>query len=426
MQGGKALNIKESNLKTNLICLVSMVLIVMGLWIRPLLIAAFVIQSLAVVTCKTKEAFYVLLFTLPFGLIYKYPGLTISFFTFVEFLMAVVILLRYRKVKLSLLLVLALSTIYFAFRMDGNYKAIVKMIAFYVVFWGFIQSYDKKSCHKYVDFFISGLIFSSILGVFKESIPSLLYYYNDMNYTDIEGVQTLRFSGLFDDPNYFSIALISAMVLLIFLKRYMDYSAGKFYFFFILLTALGLLTYSKSFILVYACVLMLEVFLNVHAQNKLQIAFEIIFIMTLIAAVMLGGVGIVNKIISRFHQGQGITTGRVDIWKNYWLVISSDASNKWFGLGLNAPYVAEMASHSIYIETIYYGGFIGLFLYITSWIVMVLSSHKNKLRLRNMVLLGIILVMYAFLCGFLNYALPFYMMFAWMIADIDVKGVSRK
>ena len=97
------------------------------------------------------------------------------------------------------------------------------------------------------------------VGIFKERIPQLLSYYDDLNYEYIEGEKTLRFSGLFDDPNYFAIALITAMIVMIFLKKYRGYSATKFYVFVAGLAALGFFTYSKSFILMFATVLLLEV-----------------------------------------------------------------------------------------------------------------------------------------------------------------------
>lgn len=421
MEGNKVLKAQENTKKASLICALLMLTIIGGLWIPVLMFVAFAINALAVIILKSKEAFYVLFFIMPFGLIYKYPGVTLSFLTLVEIVMIFVIITRYRKIKALFCFVLMTAVVYFFVRMNTYYLAIPKLLVTYLTVVVFIQSYEKESFSKYTDFFIWGLISSSILGIFKEDIPSLLAYYNDMNYEYIEGEITLRFSGLFNDPNYYSIALISAMVLLIFLKKYRNYSNKKFYLFFVPLSIMGLLTYSKSFILIYACVLMLEVILNLRGQHRMQSIAEICVIVLLFVVVFLGEVDIINKIISRFTNNQGLTTGRADVWEKYWAVIELKESYKWFGLGLDAPYVDGRAAHNLYVEIIYYSGYIGLAIFMISWGVIVFSSHKNKMLAPNALLFVIVFVMYAFLCGFLNYAFPFYMIFSWMIADINCK-----
>ena len=405
--------------KVSLICGLLMLTIICGLWIPALMLVAFAFHTLTVITLKSEETFYILFFIMPFGLIYKYPGVTLSFLTLIEIVMIFVVMMRHKRINAVLLLLLMVVSLYFFMRMNTYYMAIPKLLVTYLTVTVFIKSYENESIKKYTDFFIWGLILSSIVGVFKESIPSLLSYYSDMNYDYIEGERTLRFSGLFNDPNYYSIALISAMVLLIYLKKYKNYSIGKFYLFFIPLSIMGLLTYSKSFILIYAFVLMLEVILNLKGQHKLQSFCEILLIILLFVIVFSGKIEIVNKIFSRFTSSQGLTTGRSDIWEKYWAVISSKELYKWFGLGLDAPYVAGKAAHNLYLEMIYYSGYIGLVIFLFSWLVIVFSSHRNKIRLSNTVLLIIVFVMYAFLCGFLNYAYPFYMIFCWMIADIN-------
>ena len=398
-----------------------MVTIIGGLWIPLLMLVAFAIHTVAVLTLKSKEAFYILFFIMPFGLIYKYPGVTLSFLTLIEIVMIIIIMTRHRRINASALLMLVLVTLYFFVRMNSYYMAIPKLLVTYLTVVVFIKSYEKESITQYTDYFVWGMVLSSIVGIFKEKIPSLLAYYSDMNYDYIQGEKTLRFSGLFNDPNYFSIALISAMVLLIYLKRYKNYSGVKFYLFFLTLSVMGLLTYSKSFILIYAFVLALEVILNLKGQHKLQSLIEIFMIFVLLVIVFSGKIELLNKIFSRFTSYQGLTTGRVEIWEKYWAVVDSKEIYQWLGLGLDAPYIAEKAAHNLYVEMIYYSGYIGLVLFIVSWIAIVFSYHKNKIRLSNTVLLGIVFVMYAFLCGFLNYAYPFYMIFCWMIADINAK-----
>ena len=53
-------------------------------------------------------------------------------------------------------------------------------------------------------FFTFGLLSSSILGFYKETIPELAQYYSDFNYYSYP---ESTFSGLMQDPNYYTIAL---------------------------------------------------------------------------------------------------------------------------------------------------------------------------------------------------------------------------
>lgn len=414
------LETKNNNIRVNLICLILVLLIIGGLWFPALMFVAFIVNALAVIILNSKESFYILLFIMPFGLIYKYPGFTLSFLTLIEIIMVFVILSRDSEIKTALLYPLTIITLYFVLRMGSYYMAIPKLVISYLLVAVFIKSYDKEEFNKYINCFILGIIVSSILGLFKESIPSLLAYYDDMNYDYIGGIRTLRFSGLFNDPNYFSIALITAMVMLIFANKYRKYPTAWFYLFFITLSIMGLFTYSKSFILVYICVVGLEVFLSLKEKRTVQSFCEIVLLAILLAVAIFGKIDLINKILSRFTNRE-LTTGRSDIWDNYWAVINSKEIYKWFGLGLDAPYVAEKASHSLYVEMIYYSGFIGLIFFLFSWLILVFFGHKNKIKLRNIILFVVVFGMYAFLCGFLNYAFPFYMIFCWMLADISFK-----
>lgn len=405
-------------------CFLLMLMIISGLLFPPLLFVAFALNAALLLTWSTRESFFLLFFIMPFGLIYKYPGVSTSFMTLVELLVIVLAFCRRGKIRGSVLFTLTLICLYFLLRMNTYYMALPKLLSTYLLLEVFIQNHDKEDDARYVNYFIAGIITSSILGMFKENIPQLLAYYDDINYNYIDGVETLRFSGLFDDPNYFSIALLSAMIMLVFLKRYRNYPVGQFYLYFLTLAAMGLLTYSKSFILIFAAVLLLEIVLNLNGRRKWLIVLEILAIIVVTIYVFTGNSELFNMIFSRFDDNQGLTTGRDVIWEKYWTVINSKGSYFWIGLGLDAPYVGK-ASHSIYIEMIYYSGVVGLVLFFVGWVVMLFSQHKNRLRIKNLTLLVTVLVMYGFLCGFLNYAMPFYMIFCWMLMDMDFKEKSN-
>ncbi len=409
---------------TVLYCIGITFLIVAGLWISPLLLLAVFLHAIAVFKLPTTNSLQILFFLLPFGLIYKYPGATTSFFTIIQlFVIGKHYIFNKKNLNTRIFFIIMLVMIYFLLRMNSYYMAIPKLLCAFLLVIVFIDNYNKDDVKDYTNFLMFGIFLSSFLGLFKETIPQLLSYYSDLNYGYINGVKTLRFSGLFDDPNYFSMALICCLVLLIVLYHSKKYKTPFFLITFAMLSVLGLFTYSKSFLLIYAATIIYSILLTMK-QRKIGITiFQVVLVIGALSVIFSGKIEIFNNIFSRFSDSQGLTTGRDVIWQNYWSVINESDLNKLFGLGLDAPYVLEKAAHNMYIELIYYVGYTGLVIYMLSWIVVLFSKHTSKIKLYNLFLPIVIFVMYAFLCGFLNYAFPFYIILSWIAMDFfEVKG----
>ena len=409
--------VQQRNSKTaSFICFLVLISIVGSLWFKPLVLVAFTIHCFSAVFLKPKDSFLVLMFLMSFAIVYKFPGIPTSLLTIAEVVLVCGILVK-KSIKVHFVLMIMFICLYFLCRMNTEYIAIPKLIIGYLILTSFIQIYDDELGTKVIDFYSVGLILSSLLGIFKEVIPGLNTFYKDMNYEFIDGVEMIRFSGIFNDPNFFSVAVIAAIVSIIYAKRYLRYSNIKSYILLTVFSALGLFTYSKSFIIMLAAALLLEIIINWNTQNKLQTIVELFIIVILITS---GSLAVLDRLLSRF-EGTELLTGRESIWNAYWEVIESKSRYWWFGLGLDAPYVIK-SSHNLYIEVIYYSGVVGLVLYVLGWLRIVLSEHKNKIRLLNFSLVAMVFAMHIFLCGFLDFALPFYMMLSWMIMNIDLKS----
>ncbi len=406
---------KKNSTSTVLLCFLILLLLVGSLWFKPLVLVAFVLHCITILFLKPKDSFLILMFLMPFAIIYKFPGIPTSLLTISEVVLVCVVLAK-KSIKVHHILLVMFICLYFLCRMKSEYIALPKLLAGYLILTSFIQVFDNDSATKVIDYYSIGLISSSLLGLLKEVIPGLRSFYTDLNYEFFDGVEMLRFSGIFNDPNYFSVAVISAIVSIIYAKGYLRYSNIKAYALLAIFSALGLFTYSKSFILMLATVLLLEVIINWNKQNKVQTILELIVIGILLTS---GSIVVLDRLLSRFEATE-LLTGRETIWKAYWEVIESRSHYWWFGCGLDAPYVIK-PSHNLYIELIYYSGVVGMILYLFGWIGIVFSSHKNKITILNLSLILMVFVMHIFLCGFLDFALPFYMMLSWMIANIDLK-----
>lgn len=398
-------------------------LIVGSLWLRPLIFAAVLLNAVAFVRFKDEDAYKILFFVMPFAAIYKYPGIDTSFLTVLELLLVIVVLMRRRRINAHTVIAVLFITGYFALRMGGYYMGIVKLVLGFALVYTFILSCRREQAGGIAEFLTLGMLISSILGYFKETIPTLLEYFGDVNYEFIDGEKTLRFSGLYVDPNYFSVVLIAIMAFLVILKHYRGYSPVKFWLTFASLATLGFLTYSKSFVLMFALVLLFEVLINLRTRKPWLSATVILLIAALAVLFLSGRVAVFERMFTRLGD-EDVLTGRDDIWANYLEVIRSSPLNIIFGVGLDAPYVGAKAAHNMYIELVYYSGVLGLMAYMLGWVYLILSDHRGRARVLPFIVPVFVFAMYTFICGFLDHSLPFMVMLSWMAAEAGCREAA--
>lgn len=390
--------------------------IIGGLWFQPLMIVAFTLCAIFILEKTIDESFSLIFFILPFALIFKFRGYDLSFLTILQILIIAVYLIKEKGMNVKLLMPTLILMCYFSLRVGSYYMAIVKLLTTCLFVCVFIENSKKNKDSPFLNItkaLILGLIISSIIGMLKPSLEVLSSYYSDMNYQYIGGHRTLRFSGLFNDPNYYSIALIASLLSLSFLKWYAKISVKYFWWNYIILSALGFFTFSKSFILMFALCLVLELFLSYKSQKKIVAFFEVLLAGGLLVLFFCSDIDVFSKMLSRFGAGQELTTTRSIIWENYLSEIRQSTKSIIIGNTLGAPYVGGRAAHNLYIELLYYSGIIGTILYVFYWVYLIFFGHRKVKNKFLFVLPVSIFAMYCFLSGFLNYAFPFYIILSW-------------
>ena len=409
-------------------CAIIAFLIILSLYIPFFVYIAYIATGFILCVLTPKEVFSLLFFLFPYAGIFKtIPGAT-SFFTLLEIMALGIVFLDIQKLDIPFLVLsfgFSLSLLF----VTSSFIFILKMVIIVGLFYLFTVSYKKKDGKTYLFYFLFGLVSSSILGIMKEDIPRLLSFYDDLNYMWLEGGNVLRFSGIFQDPNYFSIALIQGLMLLgiLLFTKGIKNKLGMIIIS-LFLVGCGLVTLSKSFYLMLA-LLALGV---IWAKSTAIIKFiKNNFLLSLIisAVVLCGGIifilvdpmGVVEKMLYRFSHGDW-STGRVVIWKGYLEKIQASTHTLLFGYGLDAPYVNK-AAHNIYIESVYYIGIVGLTIYILLLTYIVFLNRKKMRRgLYNYFGFFAVALMYAFLCGLMAHDFPFYMMLSFILFNMDLKG----
>ncbi len=398
-----------------LVCTFVGALLFTSLFVPPLIYVALVITAVYIIVGDSRAVFCLLLFLFPYATIFKpYYG-AMSLFTAVELFAALKLMLLKRNVNGTTVCAL-LFFVSVASLVDLAVGSLIKIVAGVLLLAYFVSDFDEKDTHSYSFFFISGLLSSSVIALFKNSIPRLLSMYRGFDYVRIDGELIVRFSGLASDPNYYSIPVVLCLIMTV--TSFLNKKEGRMKYLIIsaVLIAFGMLTMSKSFYLVLAVTL---VTLVLSSNMRQRAVWFVLAVMGLLLVVLVNPFGILDGIVGRFEDFD-LTTGRTEVWGEYMKAIFGDPKIFFVGAGLNAPYVADKAAHNIIIESLHLTGVIGLLLIICTYATAI--SQKKlcfKRSLSNLMGYAAVFVMFMFLCGLTAYEFPFYMMISYMIYNTD-------
>ena len=384
-------------------------------------IAVFAVVVGSLLFMNTVEMYLVSFFLLPFTMIFKTSTGGSSLFTYLVIIVACAAVLRRKKIRTDVLMLIMLVAIYLLFGMGDNITVYLKLLFNVIFFYGFISSVKQTEFHSIVLALSTGTIFSGIVGLQKQTVPTIASFFTAVKTEYIDGVETVRFSGLYLDPNYFSIL---GIVCLFGLAVYMLRSEVPKTVALILgvsLSVFGCMTLSKVF---YISLVLGVVFLLIIYSKVSRNVFK-----PLITALVLGGVayyfahksGIIDQIVFRF-SAEDISKNRFNIWSDYIAYIQENVNILMFGAGINAELIGGNGAHNFYIEMAYYLGIVGSALYVLLYSVLLFSRTLiAKRKLINYSLLVVVLVMYATLGTLFMNDFAFVLLMVWMMLNTDME-----
>lgn len=175
------------------------------------------------------------------------------------------------------------------------------------------------------------------------------------------GSSLMRFQGLFRDPNYYMTTVVIAIALIAVLWINKDISNRTFIGGACCLVFFGALTYSKTFIIVLAVCALIFVAMLFYKKHYLLGSISIIVgcVMAVVLAKTLFSVTLYR--IFSTNNLYDFTTGRSELYVEYFYEITSSAGFLLFGKGLSAD-ILERGTHNLFLEIIYYFGAVGFFL----------------------------------------------------------------
>ncbi len=164
----------------------------------------------------------------------------------------------------------------------------------------------------------------------------------------------------------------------------------------IILLYCGMLSASKSFVLVFACLMLFWIPLilrNGTMSNRIQILLGVVAAIVIVTSSSTFR-SLLQVIDTRFSYNSSmsdLTTGRTELWKNYITELMENITLLLFGQGYTNVLVNERASHNSIIQMIYQFGIIGVS-FVLSWMYYTIQIilpvfKKNQISLKYIALM---------------------------------------
>lgn len=327
-----------------------------------------------------------------------------SFYTVLCLLFAVKQLIKYREIDKNFLTILLIYAVYLVLGMGNQAMLAIKNIMMPVQLYVMAKSMDYEGLKQVSAFFILGTIIESIAATYNSLFPGLIDYISTRNIfsvATIDGfVPKTRFSGLTQDPNYYSVHLLLGIGICVLMYSRKEINGFVFVAVIAALTYFGAKTLSKSFILMF-CVIMAYAYLNfIYNKQYGSVILMTLALLVLAFLITIGTIDAFSLIVERLKEGMGtggnFTTGRTDIWKHYLSYFYTNPPGLLFGVGLGGSLPYKMAPHNTYFEIICYIGLIGTFVFCVTIYNAVAAAWNFHIRGSAMPLLCALL-MYFFL-----------------------------
>ena len=400
------------------------VLIVLGVIVPMLSLAAFLALVAYLLLFDADDMFLIMLFLMPFACIFKSSASSSSFFTYAQLLLVIKLILKKRAYSAGFLVSWLLLFVYIVAGSNLNILSLIKqgiILPFVYLFFSETHIHPKK----FVLNFSFGLILSSFIAQFNQYIPNMNNYIVNEKAFELES-KVARFSAFYSDPNYYSIALILALVgiLMLAARNHIKNSAVVYY---LLIALFGAQTTSKSFILMFAIISVFFVFVLFKYKRYSTLLLASIVFIAIIAVGFKDG-GIFENTIDRFimaDKNTGILTNRDTIWVKYLEHFSSDGFVLFVGNGVDAEFLGG-AAHNTYIDFLYYYGLFGTAIFAITLFLSIKTSVNNRKRLLNYLPIACIMVNLFFVSSLYYYDFAYMLIVVAFLCKIDLNETEKE
>jgi len=356
-------------------------------------ILAFIIATIGIIFEFDTKGLCYIGFIYSFRFIFRYKSDEIYLFVFIICVWILVMLINFFRDKkylnkkfLTLGFLIIGFLIYSLIPRGSDYNIVNYMKTSLIILTVyFVLCYREQiNLKKFTLIFVVSVLLSSILSLFTDKIETL----HDLvgKFSSYDSVR--RYTGLDRDPNFYSVSLLVPLATL--MNFYLNNNL-KWYIFFPLAVSLivfGLLTLSKSFLLGFVIILILFMILVLKRNVKKGLIFDGCILVSLILLCII----FYDKIILIFNRFNidsddtttinDITTGRLNIWKDYFNYFINNPIDFLFGNGFGER-ILEKSSHNTIIQGICSVGLIGIIYLTVLFVLFIIREIKENFNFSN-------------------------------------------
>ena len=237
---------------------------------------------------------------------------------------------------------------------------------------------DDASAIRATRFFCVGLVLSSLYAlVFRNSSAIIAIIGHEA--TAIWGTRIMRFRGLIRDPNYYMTMLLVALGLLLKLRNERLLSLGAFWLLAVPTAVFGILTYSKTFLLVAVMLTGIYILWQFGSRKLIWACSLTLLAVAGLTVLILWDRSPLAVVLTRLNSAgslNDLSTGRFGVYADYLEIVFHDVGSFLFGQGIAAEGLVN-DPHNLYIELLYYTGAFGLIFYVGFYAAMIYNLLKN-------------------------------------------------
>jgi len=322
-----------------------------------------------------EQRFSLFYFLFPFSWIFTFDDShNINLFMFLRIAIIIAVIIYNRKlISTRFISLLMFFTLYCLATSGGSFDASLKQLL-NVILWFLIvfitnSTIDSENVLPVSIGLSNGVIVSGIVAMNIDLIPNLEKSMRINNILGVSGEIQNRFTGLFSDPNIYTVLICAALWAI-----YYEFSRGKLrlveYSIRAIVTSLfGLMTMSKSCAIILILYWMYVIFSINNINLTYKVMVSLIIILFFIYYLLSNPEWYINMVNRLFGNGSNaeitindVTTGRYEIWGLY--IDYFYHTNSWvFGNGLGALLPNGRAAHNTIIQIFYCTGLIGVIMY---------------------------------------------------------------
>ncbi len=367
-------------------------LVTIGVAIKPLMLIGFCVAVGAIILVEEEwqiTAFLIALLNI--ANIFKLAPGSSSLFTYLELIAVLKFLSFDYQFNTKFIQAWLVYAAYVFLGCSFNILPFLKVVFVPLLLYFMTRKLSYRQLLYISCFYILGVVISSLIALTKDIIPNMNLYviHEEAFLGEKRGiVADARFSGLWSDPNYYSVHLLLSISISIIMVIKKEINPLMFVLICLFMIVLGGRTGSKSFFFTISalCVVFVIMLFN-HKQFFLG---SIILCMGIILIYLIqsGTIGIFNTALVRIQTNMAgekndLTTGRSSLWLLYVNEILNNPLLAVFGNGVGKGNFFRLGPHNTYIDFIEFIGIAGtsLFIYTVSQIsypIVVIDQKKKE------------------------------------------------